>query len=77
MTLMELSMEYRAHAQALRERIALLEGRMNQTEEEDQRLLLCGRIRMLRTMWREARDLAVLTGHYYERGYHRSARYKL
>lgn len=77
MTLMELSMEYRAHAQALRERIALLESCMEKTEEEDQRLLLYGRIRMLRTMWREARDLAVLTGHYYERGYHRSARYKI
>ena len=35
------------------------------------------RIRMLTAMWREARDLAVLTDRYYERGYRRNVRYTL
>ena len=39
--------------------------------------LLEDRIRMLRMMWREARDLAVLTERYYERGYRRNAKYTL
>lgn len=75
MTLLELSAEYRANAQNLSARIALLESRIEDTMDQDQRLLLYSRIRMLRTMCREARDLAVLTGRYYERGYHRSGRY--
>ncbi len=75
MTLLELSVEYRAQAQALRARIARLEGLMEKAGTEEERLLLCARLRPLRVMWREARDLSVLTAHYYERGYHRSGRY--
>ena len=75
MTLLELSVEYRAQAQALRARIARLEGLMEEAGTEEERLLLCARRRPLRVMWREARDLSVLTAHYYERGYHRSGRY--
>lgn len=75
MTLLELSVEYRAQAQALRARIARLEELMEEAGTEEERLLLYGRLRMLRVMWREARDLSVLTAHYYERGYHRSGRY--
>ena len=32
---------------------------------------------MLSTMLREARELAVLTERYYDRGYHRNAKYTL
>ena len=35
------------------------------------------RIRILSAMWREARDLAVLTDRYYERGYRRNVRYTI
>ena len=75
MTLSELSAEYRAQADALRERVRCLELCAAAEEDEEERLLLCWRIRTLHTMWREARDLAVLTARYYDRGYHRSGRY--
>jgi len=77
MTLLELSVEYRAHAAALRERITLLRGARGEEMSEGERLVLDQRIRMLETMWREARDLAVLTGRYYERGYRRNAKYTI
>ena len=39
--------------------------------------MLNERIHMLSTMLREARELAVLTERYYERGYRRNAKYTL
>ena len=77
MTLMELSVEYRAHARALDFRICQLQALLERTENEDQRVLLPERIHMLSTMLREARELAVLTERYYERGYRRNAKYRL
>ena len=76
MTLMELSVQYRASAEALRERAMALESRRRSEPGQEDRLL-DGRIQQLRAMWREARDLAVLCEHYYERGYRRNARYTL
>ena len=61
MTLQELSVEYRAHARELDLRICQLQDR----------------IRMLSTMLREARELAVLTERYYDRGYRRNAKYTI
>ena len=52
---------------------ATLEGAKN----ADQRCLLQDRIRMLSTMLREARELAVLTERYYDRGYRRNAKYTI
>ena len=66
MTLLELSVEYRAHARALDFRICQLQAVLERTENEDQRLMLNERIHMLSTMLREARELAVLTERYYE-----------
>ena len=77
MTLLELSVEYRAHARALDFRICQLQAVLERTEYEDQRLMLNERIHMLSTMLREARELAVLTERYYERGYRRNAKYTL
>ena len=77
MTLLELSVEYRAHARALDFRICQLQAVPERTENEDQRLMLNERIHMLSTMLREARELAVLTERYYERGYRRNAKYTL
>ena len=77
MTLMELSVEYRAHARALDLRIGQLEERLQQTRDESERCLLEARIHMLSTMLREARELAVLTERYYDRGYHKHERYTL
>ena len=77
MTLAELSVEYRAHARALDFRICQLQAVLERTENEDQRLMPNERIHMLATMLREARELAVLTGRYYERGDRRNAKYTL
>ena len=77
MTLLELSVEYRDHARALDFRICQLQAVLERPENEDQRLMLNERIHMLSTMLREARELAVLTERYYERGYRRNAKYTL
>ena len=75
MTLQELSVEYRTHAETLSARVKELEQRLEQTKNPRERCLLQDRIRMLSTMVREARELAVLTEHYYDRGYRRNVRY--
>ena len=77
MTLLELSVEYRAHARALDFRICQLQAVLERTKNEDQRIILEERIHMLSTMLREARELAVLTERYYEWGYRRNAKYTL
>ena len=64
-------------AKALDFRICQLQAVLERTENEDQRLMLNERIHMLSTMLREARELAVLTERYYERGYRRNAKYTL
>ncbi len=77
MTMYELSQEYRAHADALKLRIAELRRILPELTDEGEQRLMEDRIRTLTIMWREARDLAVLTEHYYERGYHRNEHYTL
>ena len=77
MTLLELSVEYRAHARALDLRICQLQRRLELTRNPDESDQLQERIRMLSTMLREARELAVLTERYYDRGYRRNAKYTL
>ena len=67
--------------------LAELERGRTQQEEENRhtndltgiigRRLLEGRIRLLRAMGREARELAVLCERYYERGYCRNGKYTL
>ena len=77
MTLAELSLEYRAHAQALSLRISQLEYWLERTDDPDRRCQLQDRIRMLSAMLREARELAVFTGRYYDRGYRRNVKYTI
>ena len=60
MTLLELSVEYRAHARALDVRIVQLRDAWEHTMDEGERCMLAERIRVLSTMLREARELAVL-----------------
>jgi hypothetical protein len=75
MTLKELSVQYRLQADALRVRIQELTLLREQPDPDTDPCLLEDRLRILSAMWREARDLSMLTEHYYERGYHRNARY--
>ena len=77
MTLKELSVEYRAHARALDLRICQLQTALEYIQHEDKRFLIQERIHMLSTMLREARELAVLTERYYDRGYRRNAKYTI
>ena len=77
MTLKELSVEYRTHARALDLRICQLQTALEYIQDEDKRLLIQERIHMQSTMLREARELAVLTERYYDRGYRRNAKYTI
>lgn len=77
MTLAELSLQYRASAHALDLRVCQLEYLLERTDDPDRRCQLQDRIRMLSAMLREARELAVLTERYYDRGYRRNAKYTI
>ena len=78
MTLLELSVEYRASAEALRERALTLEHRLAEYRwDAPGRARLEDRIKLLRAMWRETRDLAVLCERYYDRGYRRNVKYTI
>ena len=77
MTLLEMSGEYRAQARVLDLRVRQLEQLLEDTRDPDGRCRLRDRIRMLNAMLREARELAVLTEHYYDRGYRRNAKYTI
>ena len=77
MTLMELSVEYRAHAHALDLRICQLQHRLDRSSDPEESSQLQERIHLLSTMLREARELAVLTERYYDRGYRRNAKYTI
>ena len=77
MTLRELSAEYYTGVAALQERVRLLEQRRGAAEDPGEALLLADRIRILRAMLRETREVAVMCEHYYERGYCRNAKYTI
>ena len=47
------------------------------TADSEERLRLTRRILELEQLLRQSRELAELTQHYYERGYHRSEKYTL
>ena len=61
----------------LNTRIVQLRTVQSRTADADARLHLDERIRVLTVMWREARELAVLTGRYYDRGYRRNVKYTI
>lgn len=74
-TLYELSREYAQAAAALKERIRQVEDLQERETDEGQRRLLDYRLRLLRSMWRDTRALAVHLEHYYERGVSRNENY--
>ncbi len=77
MKLWEMGAAYRDQARVLQRRIRDLEEARARAEESEERSRLTGRIELLRGIWRETRDLAVLLERYYERGYRRNERYTL
>ena len=74
-TLYDLSLEYDSAAQALRERICRLEEEQNREKDGERRLLLAHRLRLLRSMWRDTREVARHLEHYYEKGVSRNEKY--
>lgn len=77
MTLLELSVQYRAAAGALNVRLRELRAQQERCAGERERAVLADRIRILAAMWRQTRELAVLTARYYEKGYWKNGNYTL
>ena len=77
MTLYELSVQYREQAELIHERLSLVRKLEAETEEENELGRLHDRLRILSSMWRDTRDMAVLTECYYERSRGRNAKYIL
>lgn len=77
MTLSELSIQYADGAAVIHSRIAELRAaeRAQADAEVSHRLQL--RINALLPLWREMRELAALTAHYYDRSYHKHEKYTL
>lgn len=67
MTLYELSLEYARTASDLRRRIVELERASRAADTDQRRLQLEGRIRPLRSMYRDVRVVARHLEHYYEK----------
>lgn len=67
MTLYELSMEYEQTAARLRGRIAELERARRETADEQEAHQLDGRLRPLRSMYRETRAVARYLERYYQK----------
>jgi len=66
---------YRAEERAIQGRIRALEESLEAEEDPEEIVCLRRRIRDLRPLRRQCRELAELTEHYYERGYYRSGKY--
>ena len=77
MTLLELSAQYRAGAQLLRERLTKLRRLKKTAVDPDERFWLDRRIAVLTEMLRQSNELSELTAHYYERGFYRNESYRL
>ena len=77
MTLRELSYEYKNHADAIAGRIRALRLAAQETEDPETKNRLERRAAELRPLLQEARELAVVTGRYYDRGYHKNGKYAL
>ena len=77
MTLLELSAVYADSAAARRLRIAELRAAMGALSDPEELRALRARIAALDPLLREARALAELTAHYYDRSYHKHEKYTL
>ena len=75
MTLREMSQEYAASAELIRQRMRLLRRELDQQEDPEQIFLLKRRIIALTPMLTQMNELAELTAHYYDKGYYRNERY--
>ena len=77
MTLLELSAEYQASANLLRNRLRVLRRQLRQAEDPAVCFALQRRISLLTELLRQTNELTELTKRYYERGYWRNEKYTL
>ncbi len=77
MTLRELSYDYKEHGDAIALRIRELRAAAKETEDPERKNRLERRVAELKPLLQEARELAVLTRHYYDRRYHKNGKYTL
>ena len=77
MTLLEMSAAYRDNAAAIHGRIVELRVQGRAQADPEAAFRLRRRIDELTPLWREARELAALTAHYYDRSYHKHEKYTL
>lgn len=77
MTLLEMSASYRENADVIHRRITELRVLERAQRDPEEAFHLRRRIDELTPLWREARELAVLTAHYYDRSYHKHETYTL
>ena len=77
MTLKEISEGYRQAAVPLRQRLSQLRRMLDQAEDPEEIWHIKRRIAELTPMLTQVNELAELTEHYYERGYHRNEKYTL
>ena len=77
MTLLELSAEYQASAELLRNRLRALRRQLRQAEDPAVCFALQRRISLLTELLRQTNELTELTKRYYERGYWRNEKYTL
>lgn len=77
MTLRELSYEYSLRASAISLRLRELRRAAKEAEDPAVRCALKRRIRELEPLLQEARELTLLTRHYYDRRYHHNEKYTL
>jgi hypothetical protein len=77
MNLYQMSISYRASAEAIRCRIRTLSEAASAADNPEDAVHLRDRIRALRPMLQEANELSFLLAHYYEKGYHRNEHYSI
>ena len=77
MTLRQISGDYEKAAALLRQRLRLLRQMLAEAEDPEDIWHLKRRIAELTPMLTQMNELAELTARYYERGYHRNAKYTL
>lgn len=74
-SLQELSESYRASANDIQSHLLILRAEERQERDLEAARDLRRRIRALEPILTEARELAALTAHYYEKGYYRNVYY--
>lgn len=77
MTLKQISEGYRQAAVPLRERLHQLRQMLAAAEDPEEIWHIKRRIAELTPMLTQVNELAELTEHYYEKGYHRNEKYTL